>query len=367
MPTVADQTPAPRLATSHSRGENAGFKALTTAPDTPLIVDAHNDLLLELEQRRFEEAPFERYWLRNLERGGVGLQVCPVFGSELEALPELVLRRNLLQVAAFQRAVRENAPHVVAVGSKADLDPVERRERIGLMLSMEGAEALGYETTLIDVFYELGLRMVSLTWNRRNPFADGAAEPDGGGPLSNLGRELVDRIAGLGIVLDLVHSSERTFWDAIERTTGRVCVSHAACRTLVPTPRNLSDDQLRALAERNGVLGLMLLPIAVDPDACRLARAVDHIDHAVSVMGIDNVGLGADFIAQVWRMLPSRAPADSLLPDGVPMDASLDGVEGPEDYPRLVELLRERGYEGDRLAAILGGNWLRLLREALPA
>ena len=182
---------------------------MIAAADTPLIVDAHNDLLLELEQRRFEEAPFERHWLRNLERGGVGLQVCPVFGSELEALPELILRRNLLQVAAFQRAVRENAAHVVAVGSKADLDPVERRERIGLMLSMEGAEALGYETTLIDVFYELGLRMVSLTWNRRNPFADGAAEPDGGGPLSNLGRELVDRIAELGIVLDLVHV-ERT-------------------------------------------------------------------------------------------------------------------------------------------------------------
>jgi membrane dipeptidase len=155
-------------------------------------------LLLELEHRRFEEAPFRRYWLPNLESGGIGLQVCPVFGSELEALPELILRRNLLQVAAFQRAVRENATQVIAVRSKADLDTVERRERIGLMLSMEGAEALGYETTLIDVFYELGLRMVSLTWNRRNPFADGAAEPDGGGPLSNLGRrELVDRIAGL--------------------------------------------------------------------------------------------------------------------------------------------------------------------------
>jgi membrane dipeptidase len=188
-----------------------------------------------------------------------------VFGSELEALPELILRRNLLQVGAFQRAVRENASQVIAARSKADLDPVERRERIGLMLSMEGAEALGYETTLIDVFYELGLRMVSLTWNRRNPFADGAAEPDGGGPLSNLGRELVDRIAGLGIVLDLVHTSERTFWDAIERTAGRVCVSRAACRALLSTPRNLSDDQLRALAERGGVLGLMLLPIAVEP------------------------------------------------------------------------------------------------------
>jgi membrane dipeptidase len=143
-------------------------------------------------------------------------------------------------------------------------------------------------------------------------------------------------------------------------------VSHAACRTVLPTPRNLSDDQLHALAERGGVLGLMLLPIAVDPHSYRLEGAVDHLDHAVSVMGIDKVGFGADFIAQVWRTLPTRAPADSLLPDGVPMDASLNGFEGPEHYPRLVELLRERGYEGDRLAAILGDNWLRLLREALP-
>jgi microsomal dipeptidase-like Zn-dependent dipeptidase len=83
-------------------------------------------------------------------------------------------------------------------------------------------------------------------------------------------------------------------------------------------------------------------------------------------MGIDNVGLGADFIPQVWRILPALTPADSLLPDGVPIDPALDALEGPEDYPRFVELLRERGYEGERLAAILGGNWLRLFRESLP-
>jgi len=338
-----------------------------TAPEGPPIVDAHNDLLLELEHRRFEETPFARHWLSNLERGGVALQVCPIFGAALEALPELILRRNLLQVAVFQRAIRENSERVVSVRSRRDLEEVERNERIGLMLSMEGAEALGYETTLLDLFHELGVRMVSLTWNRRNPFGDGAAEPEGGGPLSNLGRELVDRLAGLGIVLDLAHASERTYWDALERTSGPVCISHAACRAVHPTPRNLTDDQLRALAESGGVLGMMLLPLVIDPDSSSLERAVDHIDHAVSIMGIENVGLGADFIAQVWRALPTQAAPDSLLPEGMAMDASLEGLEGPEDYPLLVQLLRKRGYEGERLVAILGGNWLRLLRESLPA
>jgi membrane dipeptidase len=337
-----------------------------TAAEVPPIVDAHNDLLLELEHRRFEDTPFARYWLSKLARGGVALQVCPIFGSALEALPELILRRNLLQVAAFQRALRENGERVFAVRFRSDLEEVGRKGRIGLMLSMEGAEALGYETTLLDVFHALGVRMVSLTWNRRNPFADGASEPGGGGRLSRLGRELVDRLADLGIVLDLAHASERTYWDALERTSGPLCVSHAACCALHPTPRNLTDDQLQSLAERGGVFGMMLHPFVVDPVGSSLERAVDHIDHAVSVMGEGHVGLGADFIAQVWRAIPSEAAPDSLLPDGLAMDAALGGLEGPEDYPLLVELLRKRGYEGERLEGILGGNWMRLLRESLP-
>lgn len=332
----------------------------------PVVVDCHNDLLLELEARRGEEAPFARHWLPQLERGGVGLQVCPLYAADLDALPELALRRSLNQVAAFQRALRENPERVAPVRRRGDLDAVETRERIGLMLSMEGVEALGYEPSLVDVFFELGVRMVSLTWNRRNPFADGAAEPDGGG-LSRLGRKLVARLVDLGAILDLAHAGERTFFDALERSEGTaVVVSHAACRGAHDTPRNLGDEQLRALAERGGVLGLMLLPIAIDPHDWSLERAVDHVDHAVSVMGIEHVGLGADFIAQVWHAIGHRAPPDALLPHGLPLDASLEGLAGPEGYPGLVAALRARGYEGDRLAAILGGNFLRLFRSALP-
>ena len=235
------------------------------------------------------------------------------------------------------------------------------------MLSMEGAEALGYDPSLIDVFCDLGVRMVSLTWNRRNAFGDGAAEPAHGG-LSNLGRVLVDRIVECGLIVDLVHTSERTFWDVIERTgDAPLIVSHGACRGACDTPRNLSDDQLRALAERGGVLGLMQLPIVIDPQIWTIGRVVDHVDHAVGVMGIEHLGLGGDFIRQVWRALPMRAAPDSLLPDGMPMDAAIEGLAGPEEYANLVEALRRRGYEGQRLKAILGGNLLRLFRQALPA
>ena len=137
--------------------------------------------------------------------------------APLEADGETALRSVLDQVAAFHRAVRENAERVVAVRSRADLDPVEAGERIGLMLSMEGAEALGSDPRAVAAFHELGVRMVSLTWNRANAWAGGASVDSG---LTPLGAELVDRLVELGIVVDLVHASERTFWDVLERAEG---------------------------------------------------------------------------------------------------------------------------------------------------
>src|SRR4029079_8928675 len=147
-----------------------------------VIADAHLDLLLELGYRelRFgETAAFARTWLPLREGGGVGLQVCPVF-VELERQPEGTLREALGQATCLLRAVRENPQRVAQVRTRSDLDGVERGERIGLMLSLEGVEQFGYETWPAETFWELGMRMAGLTWNRRNPLADGAGE--GGGP-----------------------------------------------------------------------------------------------------------------------------------------------------------------------------------------
>jgi membrane dipeptidase len=329
-----------------------------------VIADAHNDLLLELVHRRQEERPFERYWLPKLEAGGVGLQVCPLY-AEVEDGPERALAEALGQTTAFRRALREAAERVAWVRTRGDLDGLG--DRIGLLLSMEGCEPLGSNPELFDVFWELGVRMVSLTWNRRNVFADGAGEPGHGG-LSSRGRELLARLVDLGVILDLAHASERTFDDVLEAAPGSpVLVSHACCRAIVDTPRNVADGQLRALAEHGGVLCLMALPLVVDPERPTIERLVDHVEHAADVMGAEHVGLGADFIRQVALALDFDGNPSALLPPGMTLADPVEGLAGPEDYPALVDALRRRGFEGELLDGILAGNLLRLLRRGLSA
>jgi membrane dipeptidase len=269
------------------------------------------------------------------------------------------------QVGAFHRAVRENGERVAAVREAADLDRLDGR--IGLVLSLEGCDALGNDPAAIDAFWELGVRMVSLTWNNRNAFADGCGEPAGGG-LSRKGEELVDRLVELGAIVDLAHASEQTFADVLARSgNAPLVVSHAACRALLDHPRNLSDDQLREVAARGGLLCMIQLPFVIDHERLEISRVVDHIEHAVDVMGVDHVALGADFIRQVDAAIGIDLPASVLLlPAGHSLDTSIEGLAGPEDYPHLVAELRDRGWKGERLDAVLSGNLMRLLRAALP-
>jgi membrane dipeptidase len=331
-----------------------------------VIADAHVDILLELahrEHRLGETGVFARTWLPLLEAGGVGLQVCPVF-VDLELQPEGSLREAMRQVTALVHAVGESPDRLVQVRARADLDVAESGERIGLMLALEGVEPFGYEVATADVFWELGLRMAGLTWNRRNPFADGAAESGG---LSRLGRSLLARFGELGVVLDLAHSSEQLFRECIDSYEGRVCVTHAGCRAVNETPRNLSDEQLRELAGRDGIFGLMIHPLAIDPVSPTIERVVDHLEHAAAVIGPERVCLGGDWIKRLHELLPAPAPPDGLMPPGLSEGTTIAGLGGPEDYPVLIESLRTRGWEGERLDGLLSGNLLRFLRESLPA
>jgi membrane dipeptidase len=332
----------------------------------PFVVDAHNDLLLELAFRRREESPFARHWLGSLRAGGVRLQLCPVYVG-LEHLPEGALRQALEQVGAAHRAVEENGDAVTLVRTRDDLEALLAGEGMGLMLSMEGAEPFGYDPAMADVFWDLGVRVFGLTWNRRNPFADGVAE--GAGGLSRLGEELVRRLFEHGAVLDLAHASPQTFADvlALAPEDGAVMVSHAGCRAIHDTPRNLDDDQLRALAAAGGVLGVMAHPLTTDPAKPTIDRVVDHVVHAAEVMGIEHVGLGADFIRQVTRSGAVATPPDALLPDGMAIDAAIEGLEGPGDYPELLGALRRRGLSEADVAAVAGGSFVRLLKAGLPA
>lgn len=325
------------------------------------IFDAHSDLLLELvhaEEHAQEDDPLGQRWLDPLRRGGVALQVCAVY-VEPDLAPAAALRRALRLVHGFRRAVEGNPDLVVPVERVADLD--RRGSRVGLLLAMEGAAWLGDDPWLVDLAAALGVRMVGLTWNERNAFAAGCDHDDG---LTALGGELLRRIVARGMIVDLAHASRRTFWDVLERAPeAQVLVSHAACRVLYDHPRNLADDQLRAIAERGGVLGLMPHPLVLGPERPDLEGVVDHIDHAMAVMGPRHVALGGDFLRQIARALGQSEAVDE---NGMPMDAAVDGLAGPEDYPALVATLERRGYARPVIDGVLRGNLERLLRAGLP-
>jgi len=339
-------------------------------PGSHPIADAHVDLLLEVVWRRErgESDPFREHWLPLLEAGGVRLQVCPVY-VEGDRVPDGALRRALTLVAAFREAARLSADRAVRVETQSDLDRAGGEGRIGLVLALEGTEALGSSPELIDVFWALGVRMVGLTWSRRNAFADGSGEPRAGG-LSRLGEQLVDRLCSLGAIVDLAHASEQTFEDALARLDPRspVLVSHACCRTVCDSPRNVSDDQLVALAERDGLVGVMALPSAVDPEQPDLERLLDHVEHAVAVAGAEHVCFGADFMSRLVRTgAVTPTPRElATLPPGLEPGAPVTGFAGPEDYPALAAALARRGLDEAVVSALLHGNLVRFLRRALP-
>jgi membrane dipeptidase len=286
----------------------------------------------------------------------VQLQVCALFSADAD-LPELALRKALLGVREFDRAVAET-PDVIAVRAAADLDAAFEPGRTGLMLSIEGMEPLGNEPALIEAFCTLGVRMASLTWNRRNAFADGTSESPRGG-LSLIGRELVDRMTALPIAFDLAHANEGTFFEVLERIDDRpVLASHALCRAVHDHPRNLSDEQLRALAERDGVVGLMALPFVMHESEKSISYLIDHVDHLAQSIGIDHICLGGDFARQIERSGAEGIPVEPVM--------AVDGLSGPEEYPALFEALRNRGYGEADLRAIASENLLRVLRRTLP-
>jgi membrane dipeptidase len=215
------------------------------------------------------------------------------------------------------------------------------------------------DLSTLRLFHRLGLRMLSFAWMRRTAFGDGTWENDSRGGLTRLGRQAVKEMDRLDIIVDVSHASDQTTWDILETATRPVVASHSNARAIRAHPRNITDEQIRAIAATGGAIGAVAVSHFIADAEPTIGRWVDHIDHLVEVAGIDHVGIGADFFHSLSEMGASRDIPVWGPELGAPRYPFADMLS-PEELPGLTAELVRRGYSTDDLRKIYMENFLRV-------
>lgn len=326
---------------------SAGFhKSLT-------IVDSHCDTILEWVNKGrdlVERSTDGHVDLPRLAEGGVDVQFFACY-IEPQFKPDRGLPRALELIDAVHRLAAEHPERMEIACKRADIDRIVESGRLAVVLAIEGGEGFGFGPNQqvlagVRMLHRLSVRLVTLTWNERNLLADGAAEERTGGGLSSLGVEVVREMNRLGMIIDVSHLSVAGFWQTLETSTKPVMASHSNARALCDHRRNLSDVQLRALAENGGLVAVTFVPsfLSADPEQASLDTVVAHIDHIAGLIGPERIGIGSDF-------------------DGIAKGPR--GLEDATRFPNLTEALLRRGFSEDQVRGIMGENQLRFFAEVV--
>jgi membrane dipeptidase len=330
-----------------------------------VVVDSHNDLLLLVARARQFDRPgtLTTKWLPILRKGGIDVQVLPIHIDE-EYIPEGALRRTLLLIEYLHREVEASDGAFALCRTGAEIDEAVGGGKIALVLALEGSQGVGTNVELFESFFRLGVRMASFSWFGRTFLADGGGEKGGGGRLTGLGVAALAELERLGIVMDVSHLSAEGTAHVLELATRPVVASHSSARALLDHHRNLTDTEIKGIAATGGVVGINLFPGFIDPQNATVDRVVDHIEHAASTGGIDHVGIGADFVGEIFEVMAPDQPDDYRV-EGIDPRMPIEGLESPADMPVLTDKLIERGFREDDIVKILGGNFLRVFREVM--
>lgn len=336
----------------------------TTPDTTPLhrdlvIVDAHSDVFCDVVRRRLlgETQVLQRLHVPEWRAGGVNVVITTLYTEE-EHKPDRALRRATLMLGAALNDLDE-APDMALCTTQAEIDAALADGRIACILAMEGGEPIQDGIEALRVFRDMGVRVLGLTWNQRNLLAEGVGEERANGGLTELGRAMVREANRLGVMLDVSHLSVRSFWDLLEESRAPVIASHANAKALCGHRRNLDDEQLRALAQSGGFIGINAVSAFITDDETQatLDGMLDHLDYIANLVGVEHVGLGPDFVDYL------RVPTGTEV---LPTDPA-----GPRNFARIAQMpnvtagLVARGYSVEQIRGIVGGNALRVLSSVL--
>lgn len=303
-------------------------------------------------------------------------------------VPHRAIRRSLEMIDAVYNVTEAHPDQIGIAVNASDVVRLKREGKVAALMGMEGGHGIEDSLAALRMFQRMGIRYITLTHSNTNDWADSSTDKPRWHGLNDLGKQIVREMNRIGIMVDLSHVSDETFYAALQVSTKPVILSHSSCRALNDHPRNATDDMLRALAKNGGVIGINFYSEFVDqkfrdemvrrqknlladmnkgtanenedPDVITrkkwneeqhytdgmarppFDRLIEHIDHAVKVAGVDHVGLGSDF-------------------DGAP--STPKGMDTVLDIIKIAQALKDRGYSDDDIRKILGGNFLRVLRD----
>ncbi len=371
-----------------------------TIHQSAIIVDTHADT-----PQRFLDKDFDLGTVTPVSEGHLDLQKVKQgnLGAEFFSIwvePRFegkYAKRALELIDSVHEQARRHPDAMVMAYTAGDIERARRgpKKRLAALMGVEGGHAIENNLRILRDFYRLGVRYMTLTWSNTNEWADSSGDINDPkvqhhNGLTDFGREVVQEMNRLGMLVDISHVSDKTFWDTIEITKAPVIASHSSARALTNHPRNMTDEMLAAVGKNGGVVMVNFYSAFIDENfrkayaaqrpereaavqawqermkaegkpityeernkiekqfASKIPRPplkslIDHIDHIARVAGVDHVGLGSDF-------------------DGV--DSLPEGMDSVADLPRITAALVERGYTPDQIRKILGGNLLRVFRQA---
>src|SRR5215472_11479429 len=367
--------------------------------DSAIVVDTHADTPQRFLDEGFDIGSTDpndpgHISLDKARRGNLGAEFFSIWVDPETNQGNFAKHTFDLIDSVYEQAARHPDRMMMAF-SVADIERARREHKLAALMGIEGGHSIEADMHLLRDYYRLGVRYMTLSWSNTNEWADSSGDIDDPkvqhhNGLTDFGKQVVLEMNRLGMMVDISHVADKTFWDVIATTKAPVIASHSSARALTDAPRNMTDEMLRAVAKNGGVVQVNFFDGFIDEDfrkaneaqkadveAARqtyieqskaqgkdvnyieldrierewiakiprppLKSLIDHIDHIAKVAGVDHVGLGSDF-------------------DGV-SGATPEGIDSAADLPKITQALLDRGYSAEDIKKILGGNLLRVLRE----
>jgi membrane dipeptidase len=324
-----------------------------------ILIDTHNDVpsavlggldIGKPNTNRMTDLP-------RMKKGGMGAQFFAVYVAASYVEGNHSANRALQMIDAVRHDIIEKYPNdFMLATTAADIRRARKQHKIAALLGIEGGHAIEDSLRLLRRYYDEGVRYMTLTHTNSNHWADSSGDankPNNG--LSAFGKEVVLEMNRLGMIVDISHVSDKTFFDALDTSKAPIFASHSSCRAISPAPRNMTDEMIAALGKKRGVVQINFSCDFLNPEVfaaeaagahtnkrATLADVVKHIDHVVGIAGVDAVGLGSDF-------------------DGI--DCAPEGLDSVDKWPNLTRALLEEGYTAGEIRKMYGENTLRLMAE----